>query len=197
MGFWELARGSAPTQTDAARRITGYHNDIQRKIIYFFKLLFYNKEESESGAYANNLLFDKLDALMGKAYAEAQKQLEIPGIEAPEVKRILPSTAVKFNPNWTYVSPEEGKIKVQLIIEATGKLDETQSSVIAEFIDFFDENFDTLHRIVGEVIDQLIKDAVVKALESVKEEMPDRARALGVDESKKKRGIRILLGNRR
>jgi len=197
MGFWELAKGSAPTQTDAARRITGYHNDIQRKITYFFKQLFYNKEDSESGAYANNLLFDKLDALMGKAYAEAQKQLEIPGIEAPEVKRILPSTAIKFNPNWTYVSSEEGKIKVQLIIEATGELDETQSSVIAEFVEFFDENFDVLHRIVGEVIGQLIKDAVVKALESVKEEMPDRARALGVDENKKKRGIKILLGNRR
>ena len=65
------------------------------------------------------------------------------------------------------------------------------------FIDFFDENFDSLKRIVGEVVDKLLKEAIVKALESVKEDFPDLASALGVNESKKKRGIRILLGNRR
>ena len=92
----------------------------------------------------------------------------------------------------------EDAVKLRLYIKADAELGEEQAGYIAEFIDFFDENFDVLHRIVGEVVDQLVKDAVVKALEKTKEDFPDRARALGVDESKKrKKGIRILLGRRR
>ena len=199
MGFWELVgpaikRGATNL---AAGRIAAWGSDITRYIVYFFKQSF--KGEGER-SHADNLLFDKMDALIGQAYAEAERQLTIPGIEAPEVKRIIPPTAVKFNPHSVYVESmhEKEKIKLQLLIDADAELGKEQSEFIAEFIDFFDENFDVLHRIVGEVVDQLIKDAVVEALEKSKKDFPDRARALGVDESKKrKKGIRILLGNRR
>ena len=195
MGHWELAepaRRRGATNL-AAGRITGYWNNIAAKIVYFFKQSF---ESADGRSYADDVLFDKMDTLLAQAYADAEKQLSIPGIEAPERKRVIPPLAVGLVPS-VYASQTEDEVKVRLRIKADAKLDEAQAGFIAEFIDFFDENFDVLHRIVGEVVDVLLKDAVVKALEKVKEEMPDRARALGVDESKKKRGIKILLGNRR
>ena len=196
MGHWELAepaRRRGATNL-AAGRITGYWNNIAAKIVYFFKQSF---ESADGRSYADDVLFDKMDTLLAQAYADAEKQLSIPGIEAPERKRVIPPLAVGLSPS-VYASQDEDKVKIRLYIKADAKLGEEQAGFIAEFIDFFDENFDSLHTIVGEVVGKLLKEAVVKALEAVKEEMPDRARALGVDESKKrKKGIKILLGNRR
>ena len=198
MGLWGLAEPArqAGATNLAAARITGFWNEIAAKIVYTFKQSF---QSADGRSYADNLLFDKMDTLLGQAYADAEKQLSIPGIEAPERKRMIPPLALTLNgPVSVYASQDEDKVKVRLRIKADAELGEAQAGFIAEFIDFFDENFDVLHRIVGEVVDQLVKDAVAQALEKVKEEMPDRARALGVDESKKrKKGIRILLGNRR
>ena len=110
---------------------------------------------------------------------------------------LIPPLAVGLSP-FVYASSQEDAIKLRLHIKADAELGEQQAGYIAEFIEFFDENFDSLKTIVGEVVDKLLKEAIVKALESVKEDFPDLASALGVDESKKrKKGIRILLGNRR
>ena len=169
------------------------NTEVRYKIIYFFKQ---NFKSAEGRSYADNVLFDKMDTLLDQAYRDAEKQLSIPGLEAPERKRLVPPLAVGLSP-FVYASSQEDKIALRLHIKADAELGEEQAGYIVEFIDFFDENFDSLKRIVGEVVDKLLKEAIVKALESVKEDFPDLASALGVNESKKKRGIRILLGNRR
>jgi len=193
MGLEHLAKsGTEDTgewNPDWIDRVMEHYKDIQRKIVYFFKIKLISR--------ADDLLYDKLDALMVRAYAEAEKQLQIPGIEAPEIKRMLPATAFTFNPYMTSASLKEKKIKTQMSVEVTGELDETQSAVIAEFVEYFDENYDILSEAVKEAIDELLNKAVVKTLESKKEELPERARALGLDENKKrKKGIKILLGRR-
>ena len=172
---------------------SGISSPATSKIIYFFKQ---NFQSDEGRSYADNVLFDKMDTLLDQAYRDAEKQLSIPGLEAPERKRLVPPLAVGLSP-FVYASSQEDKIALRLHIKADAELGEEQAGYIVEFIDFFDENFDSLKRIVGEVVDKLLKEAIVKALESVKEDFPDLTRALGVNESKKKRGIRILLGNRR
>ena len=177
----------------AVDRLSRMNNEVRYKIIYFFKQ---NFQSEEGRSYADNVLFDKMDTLLDQAYRDAEKQLSIPGLEAPETKRLVPPLAISLDPK-VYASSQEDAIKLRLHIKADAELGEQQAGYIAEFIEFFDENFDSLKTIVGEVVDKLLKEAIVKALESVKEELPDRARALGVNENKKKRGIRILLGNRR
>ena len=194
MGHWEMATSGTPDDLTIANRVTKYHDRVAAKIIYIFKQSF---QSEEGRSYADNILFDKMDTLLDQAYRDAEKQLTIPGLEQPERKRLTPPLAVGLAPS-VYASSLDDTIKIRLYIKADAELGEEQAGYIAEFIDFFDENFDSLHTIVGEVVYKLLKEAVVKALEAVKEEMPDRARALGVDESKKrKKGIKILLGNRR
>lgn len=193
MGYTEMAKAGSPDNIVASNKIVEYVDKLKRQIVYFFRQSF---ESEEGRSHADNVLFDKMDTLLDQAYRDAEKQLTIPGLEQPERKRLVPPLAVGFTPG-VYVSSMEDEIKLRLRIKADAELGEEQAGYIAEFIDFFDENFDALGRIVGEVVDKLLKEAVVKTLEKAKEEMPDRARALGIDESKKKRGIRILLGNRR
>ena len=190
-----MATSDTPDQAAAVDKLMDYWNSVARTIVLFFKGSFESKEGERS--YADNVLFDKMDTLLDQAYRDAEKQLSIPGIEAPERKKVIPPLAVGLSPH-VYASSQEDAVKIRLYIKADAELGEEQAGFIAEFVDFFDENFDALHRIVGEAVNVLLKDAVVKALEANKEQLPDRARALGVDESKKrKKGIRILLGNRR
>ena len=172
---------------------SGISSPATTKIIYFFKQ---NFQSEEGRSYADNVLFDKMDTLLAQAYRDAEKQLSIPGLEAPERKRLPPPLAVGLSPT-VFASSQEDTIALRLQIKADAELGKEQAGYIAEFIDFFDDNFDALKRIVGEVVNKLLKEAIVKALESVKEDFPDLTRALGVNESKKKRAIRILLGNRR
>ena len=189
-----MARAGSPDNIVATNRLAEYVDKLKRQIIYFFKESF---KSEEGRSYADNVLFDKMDTLIDQAYRDAEKQLTIPGLEQPERKRLTPPLAVGLSPH-VYASSQEDAVKLRLYIKADAELGEEQAGYIAEFIDFFDENFDSLHTIVGEVVDKLFKEAVVKTLENAKEELPDRARALGIDESKKrKKGIRILLGNRR
>ena len=192
MGYTEMANAT-PDNIVATNRLAEYVDKLKRRIVFFFKQSF---ESEEGRSYADNVLFDKMDTLLDQAYRDAEKQLTIPGLEQPERKRLVPPLAVGLSP-YVYASSQEDAVKLRLYIKADAELGEEQAGYIAEFIDFFDENFDSLHTIVGEVVNKLLKEAVVKTLEKAKEELPDRARALGVDESKKKRGIRILLGNRR
>ena len=194
MGYTQMAKAGSTDNLVASNKIVEYVDKLKRRIVNFFKQSF----QSEGGrSYADNVLFDKMDTLLDQAYRDAEKQLTIPGLEQPERKRLTPPLAVGLSPH-VYASSQEDAVKLRLYIKADAELGEEQAGYIAEFIDFFDENFDSLKTIVGEVVDKLFKEAVVKTLENAKEELPDRARALGVDESKKrKRGIRILLGNRR
>ena len=66
-----------------------------------------NFKSDEGRSYADNVLFDKMDT-PDQAYRDAEKQLSIPGLEAPERKRLVPPLAVGLS-EFVYASSQEDK----------------------------------------------------------------------------------------
>lgn len=146
----------------------------------------------ESGAKEN--FASHIQDFLKKAYQSSIKQLTIPGIEPEDkFKKFRDELGQVIAPENIdlFVSGLSGRSFVRIQVQEG--ISDLQTSFVSEFVEFFDENFNSLQELVGLIYRKALLDSLRKLDDSVEWEryMPKKP----INESKKKK-LKILLKGR-
>jgi hypothetical protein len=126
------------------------HSKVLKYLNIEFQELFSQKIGPTNFSFGTNYLLDALSKYFLEAQNQAKKQLNLPGIPAAEIRQLV--TPSKFQIKWATLNIAEKSANLLLGMALGRNDDEEQMKALAEFIDYFDKNYDDFEKIVRSVL---------------------------------------------
>jgi hypothetical protein len=131
-----------------------------------------------------NLISPYISSFFNKAYKQAASQLSLPGIEpgkpVDKFRRFKDKEGKVVSLENIILVYTGGGAKIK--IQASGEITEQKAKFISEFVEFFDENFDSLKKALSPIYSKILKQVLNKY-----------GYSMAINESKKTKSKKLLV----